>query len=167
MPPDKAYEPNVQDPHRLVMCPGRPEVGWVQHHNGIFRTGDGCRSWEEIKEVRPSGFGFAVAVHPHDGDTAWFVPAIKDERRIPVEGKLKVIRTRDGGRTFTELTRGLPQEDAYDIVYRHCLDVTGSGTTLAFGTTTGSLFVSEDQGDSWVNVSHHLPPVYAVRFAGT
>ena len=68
------------------------------------------------------------------------------------------------GKTFTALTRGLPQQDAYDIVFRHCLDVAPTGDTLAFGTTTGSLFVSDDQGDSWQPLSNHLPPVYAVRF---
>jgi hypothetical protein len=158
---------NAQDPHRLVVCAARPDVAWVQHHNGIFHSADGCRSWREVKDVHPSVFGFAVVAHPTDPETAWFVPAIKDERRIPVDGKLRVTRTRDGGKTFTALTRGLPQEDAYDIVYRHCLDVTSSGETLAFGTTTGSLFVSEDQGDSWQAVSNHLPPVYAVRFEQT
>jgi photosystem II stability/assembly factor-like uncharacterized protein len=164
MPPEKAFEMNAQDPHRLVVCPARPDVAWVQHHNGIFHSTDGCKSWGEIKDVHPSVFGFAVVAHPTDPETAWFVPAIKDERRIPVDGKLRVTRTRDGGKTFTSLTRGLPQEDAYDIVYRHCLDVTSAGDALAFGTTTGSLFVSEDQGDSWQALSNHLPPVYAVRF---
>jgi hypothetical protein len=114
--------------------------------------------------VPPSHFGFAVAVHPHDGDTAWLVPAIKDERRIPVDGKVVVVRTRDGGKSFTVLREGLPQQHAYDLVYRHGLAVNTSGETLAFGSTTGSLWVSEDQGDSWQCVSTHLPPIYCVRF---
>jgi hypothetical protein len=117
--------------------------------------------------VRPSGFGFAVAVHPHDADTAWFVPGIKDEHRIPVDGKLVVTRTRDGGRSFEVLDRGLPQEHAYDLVLRHALDVDASGEVLAFGSTTGSLWISENGGDDWQAVSHHLPPIYAVRFEPT
>lgn len=164
MPPDRAYDPNIQDAHRLAVCPANPDSAWVQHHNGIFRSTDGCQTWTEIKDVKPSVFGFAVVAHPKDSDTAWFVPAIKDEHRIPPDGKLRVTRTRDGGKTFTSLTRGLPQQDAYDIVYRHCLDVAPAGDILAFGTTTGSLFVSDDQGDSWQTLSNHLPPVYAVRF---
>lgn len=164
LPPELAGNANTQDPHRLVQCQGEPEKFWVQHHNGVFRTTDTCGSWREVHDVRPSGFGFAVAVHPHDGETAWFVPAIKDERRIPVEGRVVASRTRDGGRTFEVLGEGLPQEDAYDIVFRHCLDVDSTGTRLAFGSTTGSLWVSEDQGDSWQTVSNHLPPIYAVRF---
>jgi hypothetical protein len=165
MPPEKAYDPISQDPHALVQCRSRPDTLWVQHHNGVFRSTDGAESWQEIENVPVSGFGFAVAVHPHDGDTAWFVPAIKDERRIPVDGKLVVTRTRDGGRTFDVLRGGLPQEHAYDLIYRHSLDVDDTGDRLAFGSTTGGLWVSEDQGDRWECVSTHLPPIYCVRFA--
>ena len=164
MPPEKQYEPNAQDPHLLVACPSSPDHLWVQHHNGIFRSTDGSESWQEIGSAGPSTFGFAVAVHPRDPDTAWFVPAIKDERRIPVEGKVVVTRTRDGGKTFDTLTRGLPQQHAYDLVFRHALDVDETGDRLVFGSTTGSVWLSEDGGDSWETISHHLPPVYAVRF---
>lgn len=165
MPPERQYDMNVQDPHRLVQCPAAPDALWVQHHNGVFRSRDGGLLWEEIKEVPPAVFGFPVAVHPHDPETAWFVPATKDERRIPVSGQLVVSRTRDGGKSFEVLRNGLPQEDAYDICYRHGLDVDETGERLAFGTTTGGLWVSEDGGDSWQAIAYHLPPVYAVRFA--
>ena len=92
------------------------------------------------------------------------MPAIKDERRIPVDGKVVVSRTRDGGKTFQVLRKGLPQEHAYDLTYRHGLDIDPTGDRLAFGTTTGGLWVTEDQGESWAEVSSHLPPVYCVRF---
>jgi hypothetical protein len=164
MPPEKQFEPSVQDPHRVVQSKKDPASLWAQHHNGIFRTADTCASWQEITAARPSGFGFAVVVHPQEGDTAWFVPAVKDEHRIPADGKVVVSRTRDGGKSFDVLTKGLPQVDAYDLVFRHALDIDSTGTMLAFGSTTGSLWVSEDQGDSWETVSEHLPPVYAVRF---
>ncbi|HEY7215268.1 MAG TPA: exo-alpha-sialidase, partial [Thermoanaerobaculia bacterium] len=165
MPPERQFDPVIQDPHIVVQCREEPEKLWAQHHNGIFRTTDGAGSWQEIEDVPPSAFGFAVAVHPQDGDTAWFVPAIKDERRIPVDGKVVVTRTRDGGRSFEVLREGLPQEHAYDLTFRHALDIDGSGDRLAFGSTTGSLWVTEDQGDHWQTVSTHLPPVYCVRFA--
>jgi hypothetical protein len=165
MPPERQFDPGIQDPHRLVQCPARPEVFWAQHHNGVFRSTDGAASWHEVADLRPSVFGFAVAVHPTDPDTAWFVPAVKDECRIPVEGRVVVTRTRDGGKTCEVLRNGLPQEHAYDITFRHALDVDGRGDSLAFGTTTGSLWVTDNQGDSWQCVSNHLPPVYAVRFA--
>ena len=165
MPPEQAEDPDVQDPHRLVQCRADPERLWVQHHNGIFRSDDGGRVWQEIANAGPSTFGFAVAVHPRDPDTAWFIPALKDEKRVPVDGKVVVTRTRDGGKTFETLREGLPQEHAYDLVYRHALDIDASGDRLAFGSTTGGLWVSENQGDSWQCVSQNLPPIYCVRFA--
>jgi hypothetical protein len=81
-----------------------------------------------------------------------------------VGGKLVVNRTHDGGKSFEMLTNGLPQSHAYDVVYRHALALDASGTRLAFGSTTGGLWVSEDQGNNWLCVTHTLPPVYAVCF---
>ena len=164
MPPERAGDPLIQDPHQLAWCLAQPDVVWCQHHNGAFRSVDGGKTWTEIHPV-PSKFGFAVAAHPTDPDTAWFVPAVKDETRVPVDAKVVVARTRDGGQTFEQLTTGLPQQHAYDLVYRHALAIDGSGDVLAFGSTTGSLWVSEDGGDSWTTVSTHLPPIYSVRFA--
>ncbi len=164
MPPDQQENPDIQDPHRLVQCAGDTKHLWVQHHCGIFASHDGAENWTTIPKAGPSTFGFAVAVHPADGNTAWFVPAVKDEHRVPDSGKLVVTRTRDGGKTFDVLTRGLPQQHAYDIVYRHALAIDETGDTLAFGSTTGSLWTSEDQGDSWQTISNHLPPIYAMRF---
>lgn len=164
LPPESKGDPNLQDPHCVVQCRGAPDYFWAQHHNGVFRTTDGCASWREVKAAKPSAFGFAVAVHPRDPDTAWFVPAVKDERRVPVDGKVVVSRTRDGGKSFQVLRKGLPQAHAYDLTFRHALDIDASGTRLAFGSTTGGLWVSENQGDAWTEVSSHLPPVYCVRF---
>jgi len=165
LPPEQAGDPGVQDPHRVVQCAARPEVFWAQHHNGIFRSTDDCTSWHEISEAGPSTFGFSVAVDPTDAETAWFVPAVKDEVRVPVDGALVVTRTRDGGASFEVLRAGLPQRHAYDLVFRHALDVSRDGERLAFGSTTGSVFISEDRGDTWQPLSEHLPPVYSVSFA--
>ncbi|MEE9157906.1 MAG: exo-alpha-sialidase, partial [Gammaproteobacteria bacterium] len=142
----------------------KPDIFWCQHHGGIYLSTDNCHSWRAISDVSPSGFGFAVVVHPSNADTAWFVPAIKDEKRFPVDGKVVVTRTRDGGKSFDVLREGLPQKHAYDLVYRHALDVDGTGDSLAFGSTSGSLWISEDGGDHWTNVSTHLPPIHCVRF---
>ena len=163
-PPELVEAPESQDPHHMVQCPGAPDTYWIQHHNGIFRSTDSAMTWTEITDVKPSVFGFPVVVHPKDPDTAWFVPAIKDERRIPAEGKVVVNRTRDGGRTFETLHRGLPQAWAYDLVYRHALDLDASGERLAFGSTTGSVWISENGGDDWLTLAEHLPPVHAVLF---
>lgn len=164
MPPQRQDDPNIQDPHRLAQCAAHPDVLWVQHHDGIFRSVDGAASWKEIANVQPSKFGFAVAAHPRDPDTAWFVAAAKDACRVPVDAQLSVSRTRDGGETFEILRDGLPAP-AYDLVYRHGLAVDSTGGLLAMGSTTGGLWVSDNGGDNWRCVSAHLPPIYAVRFA--
>jgi hypothetical protein len=165
MPPERREDPSIQDPHRLVRCAARPDALWVQHHNGVFRSIDNGRSWSDVGSARPSVFGFAVAVHPEDSETAWLVPAVKDECRVPVDGALVVARTRDGGESFEVLRRGLPQENAWDLVFRHALDVDRSGDRLVMGSTTGNLWISEDRGDSWALVSAHLPPIYCARFS--
>lgn len=164
MPPEKQFEPTIQDPHLLVQCQARPDLLWSQHHNGIFHSMDNAESWQEIKNVSPSAFGFTVSVHPFDGNTAWFVPGVKDECRIPVDGRLVVTRTRDGGETFETLTNGLPQNGSYDLVFRHGMDIDISGEQLLMGSTTGNLWKSDDQGDNWRCLSNHLPPIFAVRF---
>jgi len=165
MPPEQAYDPKIQDPHRIVQCSASPDHLWIQHHNGIFRSSDGGRHWQEIETAQPSNFGFTVAVHPQDPDTAWFVPGTRDDARYPVQGQVVVSRTRDGGKSFEVLREGLPQQHAYDLVYRHGLDVDKTGEKLAFGSTTGNLWISEDQGNQWQLISSFLPPVYCVRFS--
>src|SRR2546427_4858851 len=94
MPPEKRDDPAIQDPHRIVRCAGSPDVLWAQHHNGVFRTTDGAKSWSEVT-IKPSSFGFAVAVHPNDPETAWFVPAVEDEQRGPGGGGLGGGRERE------------------------------------------------------------------------
>jgi BNR/Asp-box repeat len=165
MPPEQSRDPIAQDIHCLAQCPAAPNRMWVQHHNGIFVSSDEGKTFSEITGAEPSVFGFPVVVHPRDPDTAWFVPEIKDEKRVPRNGKLVVTRTRDGGKSFEVLYEGLPQSHAYDVVYRHALALDAAGERLAFGSTTGGLWVSENQGDSWTCLSHTLPPIYAVRFA--
>jgi hypothetical protein len=164
MPPDQAEDPNVQDPHRIVRSPSEPDVLWMQHHNGIWRSTDNAATWQELTGVPLASFGFAVAVHPSEPQTAWFVPGVADQQRVPVDGAMAVNRTRDGGRSFETLRAGLPQGGCYDLVYRHGLAVGADGRQLLMGSTTGGLWTSSDSGDSWVAVSNLLPPIYAVRF---
>jgi hypothetical protein len=163
-PPEHRHQPAAQDIHRLVQCPAAPDTMWVQHHNGVFRSTNAARSWQEVTTIRPAKFGFAVVVHPHDPDTAWFVPGVKDECRVPVEARLAVARTRDGAQSFDVLTNGLPQQHAYDLIHRHALAIDDDGSRLAMGSTTGHLWLTEDGGDAWTLVAGHLPPISCVRF---
>ena len=165
MPPEHRGDPIAQDIHCLAHCAAQPEIMWCQHHNGVFRSVDTGHTWQEITAIRPSKFGFAVVAHPRDPDTAWFVPAAKDERRIPVDGSVVVARTRDGGRSFAVLGDGLPHRHAYDLVWRHGLATDASGEQLALGSTSGGLWVSEDGGESWSAPDARLPPVSVVHFA--
>ena len=164
MPPEQASDGAVQDPHRIVRCAVQPTVLWCQHHCGIWRSGDSGATWQRISAPL-SSFGFALAVHPGDADTAWFAPAVADQCRVPVGGALVVNRTRDGGVTFDTLGSGLPVAPCYDMVYRHGLAVAEDGRSLLMGSTTGGLWASADGGDHWQTVSLSLPPIYAVRFA--
>lgn len=136
MPPNLRSEPSIQDPHRIVQCPSAIDRVWCQHHNGVFRSDDGGRTWNEVANVKPAVFGFAVAIHPTDPDTAWLIPAVEDETRVPVDAKVVAARARDAGKTWQVLDRGLPAPPAYDLAFRHALDVDEKGDRLAFGSTT-------------------------------
>ena len=163
LPPEQAGNLNAQDPHRVVRAPSSPAVLWCQHHCGIWRSADHGENWSRIHAPQ-SSFGFAVAVHPREPETAWFAPAVSDQRRVPVEAALVVNRTRDGGRSFETLREGLPQHDCYDLIYRHCLQVADDGRTLLMGSTTGNLWASGDGGGTWQCVSGSLPPIHAIAF---
>lgn len=165
MPPELNENEAVQDPHRVVRCAGQPDVLWCQHHNGIWRSTDNGHRWQEVTGVPVSHFGFAVAVHPRDGHTVWFAPAEADQRRIPADTALAVTRSTDGGRSFSVLRDGLPQQQCYDLVYRHGLAVSGDGSSLLMASTTGGVWFSDDGGAHWGTLSTTMPPVYAVSFA--
>ena len=161
-----AYLPNPHveighDPHRLFACHSNPQIMWQQNHCGIFRTIDGAKNWELVsqKDTIPH-YGFALAIDYQNPEKAWVIPALSDDLRIPPNQALCVCRTNDAGKTWQKLTKGLPQKNCFDIVFRHSLDI--KGDTLAFGTTTGNLYLSENQGDDWVCLSNHLARVDCV-----
>lgn len=151
------------DPHFISHCPAQPEHIWQQNHCGVFYSVDGAQSWKKVSQPEQGvHFGFPVAVDAKDGRTAWLVPARGDAERMAVGGGLFVGRSQDGGASWECLREGLPQEHAYDIVYRHALAI--SGDRLSFGSTTGNLYVSENRGESWQCLGSNFPPVHSVRF---
>lgn len=163
---DYLPDPNAEwghDAHAIQLCQSDPRTLWQQNHCGVFVSHDGADSWRKVSQPDLGvHFGFPVAADENDGRSAWLVPGVSDQQRMAIGGGLFVARTTDGGQSWQQLRKGLPQENAYDVVYRHAL--AKSGDCLAFGSTTGNLYLSEDRGDSWQTVANNLPPVYSVRF---
>jgi photosystem II stability/assembly factor-like uncharacterized protein len=163
---DHNPDPNAEwghDPHVIELCRSAPDHVWQQNHAGVFYSDNGAENWRKVSA--PSDgvhFGFPVTVDAHDGKVAWLVPGRSDAQRMAIDGSLFVARTDDGGASWQQLRKGLPQEGAHDVAYRHALD--NRDDAVAFGSTTGNLYVSKDRGESWTAVSHNLPPIYAVRF---
>ena len=150
------------DTHFIECCPAAPDHIWQQNHVGVYYSADAAASWRKVSQPEQGvHFGFPVAADPHDGRRAWLVPGHSDQQRMTIGGGLFVARTDDGGETWQQQRAGLPQEGAFDVVYRHAL-VAGEGV-VAFGSTTGNLYVSEDGGASWQTVGNNLSPIYAVR----
>ncbi|MCK6439864.1 MAG: glycosyl hydrolase, partial [Planctomycetes bacterium] len=164
--PDEQQPVAGHDPHCVVASPSNPDTLWQQNHGGIFRSTDGAKTWTRVSQEKgPARFGFPITADEKNPDVAWVVPAEADMNRAAIKGALLVCRTDDGGKTWKELRKGLPQQQCYDIVFRHALDI--SGDRLAFASTTGNLYISEDRGESWQCAGNNFPPVYSVRFAKT
>jgi photosystem II stability/assembly factor-like uncharacterized protein len=152
--------------HKVVAHPSRPERLFLQNHWGLYRSDDAGESWKDIAKGVPSDFGFAMEIHPHDPDTVFIVPLESDEFRCVPEGKLRVYRTRDAGRSWQPLSRGLPQKDAFETVLRDAMAAdTLPRAGLYFGTRSGKVFGSADGGASWRLVAEGLPPVLCVKAA--
>jgi photosystem II stability/assembly factor-like uncharacterized protein len=151
--------------HKLVLAPDRERM-YQQNHCGMHRSDDAGRSWVEITEGLPVDFGFAAAAHPHDRDAFYVIPLDPGHARCMPDGSAAVWRTRDAGSSWQRLDEGLPQRDAYLGVLREglaidTLDVPG----LYFGTSTGQLFASADEGESWREIASYLPGIASVEVA--
>jgi photosystem II stability/assembly factor-like uncharacterized protein len=150
--------------HRVVMHPSNPKRLFLQNHWGLFRSDDGADTWVDIGKDFPWTFGFPMAVHPREPQTVYILPLESDEFRCTPEGKLRVWRSRDAGGRWEPLTRGLPQEDALEVVLRHGMDVDPlSPAGVYFGTQSGKVYASADDGDSWRAIREGLPPVLCVK----
>jgi photosystem II stability/assembly factor-like uncharacterized protein len=152
--------------HKVVNHPSRPERLFLQNHWGLYRSDDWGESWQDIANGVPSDFGFAMQMHPHDPDTVYIVPIQSDEFRVVPEGKLRVYRTRDAGKSWQALAKGLPQDRAYENVLRDGLTAdTHDPAGIYFGTRSGKLFGSNDAGESWSELADALPPICCVKAA--
>lgn len=152
--------------HKVVQHPDRPERLFLQNHWGLYRSDDWAESWQDIANGVPSDFGFAMAMHPTDPDTVYIVPLESDEFRCVPEAKLRVYRTRNAGASWEPLVEGLPQEGAYETILRDALDTDSADPAgVYFGTRSGKVYASADDGDSWALVHEGLPPVVCVKTA--
>ncbi len=152
--------------HKLVMSPVDTERLYQQNHCGMHRSDDGGRSWTEITEGLPTDFGFAAAAHPHDRDSFYVIPLDPGHGRCMPEGQAAVWRTRDAGASWQRLDRGLPQSDAYLGVLREGLASDAlERPGLYFGTSTGQVFASADEGETWSEIASYLPAIASVEVA--
>jgi hypothetical protein len=165
VPEDQQYPEFGQCVHKVTVHPDRPEQLFTQVHHGVYRSDDGGSSWASIADGLPADFGFAIVAHPHRPGVIYNFPLEADMRRYPPDGKARVYRSEDAGKTWTALSNGLP-EQFYVSVLRDalaCDDADPAG--VYFGTRSGEVYGSADEGDSWQQIVAHLPDVVCVRAA--
>jgi photosystem II stability/assembly factor-like uncharacterized protein len=150
--------------HRIAMHPRHPNVLFMQKHWDVMRSDDGGNSWREVSGNLPTDFGFTIDVHAHEPETIYVVPIKSDSEHFPLDGRLRVYRSRTGGDEWEALTKGLPQRDCYVNVLRDamCVDALDS-CGIYFGTTGGQVYVSSDSGENWSAIARDLPAVLSVE----
>ncbi|AUN96002.1 WD40/YVTN/BNR-like repeat-containing protein [Pseudazoarcus pumilus] len=166
-------DPTFHDPHCVRMCPTNPDRLYQQNHCGIYRLDRPASRWQRIGRAMPAevgDVGFPMVVHPRDADTAWVFPM--DGRdvwpRTSPDGRPAVYATQDAGASWQRLDQGMPREQAWWTVKRQamCADA-HDPVGLYFGTTSGELWASVDEGAHWRCIARHLPEIYAVEAAHT
>jgi photosystem II stability/assembly factor-like uncharacterized protein len=150
--------------HHIAMNPKRPGVLFMQKHWDVMRSDNAGDLWTEVSGNLPTDFGFAIDVHAHEPETVYVVPIKSDSEHFPLEGKLRVYRSKTGGNEWEPLTKGLPQSNCYVDILRDAMSVdTLDKCGIYFGTTGGQVYCSADAGDSWTAIAEHLPPVLTVE----
>ncbi|MEI9812360.1 MAG: exo-alpha-sialidase [Acidobacteriota bacterium] len=150
--------------HHVAMHPSRPNTLFMQKHWDVMRSDNGGDLWHEVSGDLPTDFGFAIDVHAHEPETIYVVPIKSDSEHFPLDGKLRVYRSKTGGNDWQELSNGLPERNCYVNVLRDAMAVdTLDDCGIYFGTTGGQVYVSPNGGDSWSAIVHDLPSVLSVE----
>ncbi|HSE71160.1 MAG TPA: exo-alpha-sialidase [Nocardioidaceae bacterium] len=165
-PGDLQYPEFGQCVHKVARSSANPDLLFAQNHGGVYRSDDAGDSWTSIADGLPSEFGFPMVTHPRDPETIYVFPLESSDGRFPPEGACRVYRSTDGGSSWTGLGKGLPDSGFYAGVMRDamCVDA-GAPAGVYFGSRDGSVFASNDEGETWQVVAQHLPDVLAVRAA--
>ncbi len=161
----------THDPHCIVICPSNPDRLYQQNHCGIYRIDRPSDTWVRIGRNMPKrvgDIGFPMVVHPRDPNTAWVFPMDGTSvwpRTCP-DGRPSSYVTHNGGTTWKRLDAGLPRKDAWWTVKRQSMAAdAGDPVGLHFGTTSGELWMSRNEGRKWTRIAQHLPEIYAVETA--
>jgi len=150
--------------HHIAMNPSRPDVLFMQKHWDVMRSDDAGDNWREVSGNLPTDFGFVIDVHAHEPETVYVVPIKSDSEHFPIDGKLRVFRSRSGGNEWEALEKGLPQKDCYVNVLRDAMAVDSLDKCgVYFGTTGGQVYASADSGDTWTPIVQNLPSVLSVE----
>ena len=150
--------------HRIAMHSSKPKTLFMQKHWDVMRSDDSGDTWREVSGNLPTDFGFPIEVHAHEPETIYVVPIKSDSEHFPLEGKLRVFRSRSGGNEWEALTKGLPQRNCYVNILRDAMAVdTLDDCGIYFGTSGGQVYGSFNDGDSWEAIVHDLPPVCSIE----
>ena len=150
--------------HRICMHKDKPNTLYMQKHWDVMRTDDSGDNWREVSGNLPTDFGFCIDVHAHEPDTVYVVPIKSDSEHYPMDGALRVYRSKTGGNDWQPMTKGLPQENCFVNVLRDAMAVdTLDDCGVYFGTTGGQVYCSPDGGDSWSPIVRDLPAVLSVE----
>ena len=150
--------------HRIALHKSRPDVLYMQKHWDVMRSKNAGDQWEEVSGNLPTDFGFVIDVHAHEPETIYVVPIKSDGEHFPMDGKLRVYRSKTGGNEWEALTKGLPQSDCYVNVLRDAMAVDSLDSCgIYFGTTGGQVYGSADAGNSWAPIVRDLPAVLSVE----